>query len=83
MAFNRQKSKNRREGGNFFSIPYAVIESPNFQKLSGSAAKLLVQMGSQIRFQKGGTKNNGDLCVSWSVMKQQLAFQGYPAKSQR
>lgn len=70
MALNRQKSQGRRDGDKFFALPYAVIESPNFQKLSGSAVKLLVQMGHQLRFQKGGTKNNGDLCVSWSVMKE-------------
>ena len=71
MALNRDKSKGRRDGDKFFALPYAVIESFNFQKLSGYAVKLLVQMGHKLRFQKGGTKNNGDLCVSWSVMKEQ------------
>ncbi|WP_419536409.1 hypothetical protein [Endozoicomonas sp.] len=71
MALNRQKAKGRRESGHFAAIPHALIQSGNFQRMSGNAVKLLVQMIEQLRFQKGGgTKNNGDLCVSWSVMRE-------------
>ena len=70
MAMDRLKAKGRREEGRFAAIPHAIINSPNFQKINGNAAKLLLQMTEQLRFEKGGgTKNNGDLCISWSIMK--------------
>lgn len=70
MAITRSKAKGRREGGNFAVLPHAVINSQNFMQASGFAIKLLMQMMAQLRFEKdGGTKNNGDLCVSWSLMK--------------
>ena len=70
MAMDRLKAKGRREAGRFAAIPHAIINSPNFQKANGYAIKLLIQMAEQLRFEKGGgTKNNGDLCVSWSLMK--------------
>ena len=70
MAMNRLKAKGRREAGGFAAIPHAIIDSPNFRKMKGNAVKLLVQMVELLRFEKGGgTKNNGDLCISWSVMQ--------------
>ena len=70
MVMNRQKAKGRRESGNFALLPFNLINSPNFQNASGYAVKLLVQMMEQLRFEKGGgTRNNGDLCISWSLMK--------------
>ncbi|OED45238.1 hypothetical protein ACH42_05250 [Endozoicomonas sp. (ex Bugula neritina AB1)] len=72
MAFNRAKNNKRRTNGHFALLPYAVISSPNFRLMSGFAVKLLIQMMAQIRFRKGGeTRNNGDLCVSWTLMKDQ------------
>ncbi|WP_419533341.1 hypothetical protein [Endozoicomonas sp.] len=70
MAMNREKAKGRKEGGHFVAIPHAIINSSNFRKMGGYAVKLLTQMIEQLRYVKGGgTKNNGDLCVSWSLMK--------------
>lgn len=70
MAMSRLKAKGRRESGRYAIVPHDIISSPNFQKMNGNAVKLLLQLMEQLRFKKGaGPSNNGDLCVSWSVMK--------------
>ena len=48
-----------------------VLNHPDYLGLSGNAVKLLVQLAYQYR-----GKNNGDLTVSWSVMRKR----GFRAK---
>jgi hypothetical protein len=67
MAFNRQKAVGRRESGTFVALPTAVLQSDNFKTLSPSAKNLFFCLLSQLRFGKGGTKNNGDLCATHSI----------------
>ena len=70
MAINRRTVKGRKEGGGFAAIPHAIIASSNYKKMGGNAVKLLTQIVGKLRFSKDKTtKNNGDLCVSWSLMK--------------
>lgn len=66
----RQKAKSRRESGVFLAVPMAVITSDNYRKMSAKAVKLLFDVAAQIRFRQGGTVNNGDLCITESIMKQ-------------
>ncbi len=63
MARTRRKIVGRSDGGGFFALPQAVLESPNYPMLSAHAVKLLCDMGAQF---KG--KNNGDLSATWSLM---------------
>jgi DNA-binding MarR family transcriptional regulator len=56
----RQRAKGRSEGGSFLAIPHEVMDSPNFRALSGSAIRLLLELGRQYR-----GYNNGDLCATW------------------
>lgn len=56
--------KGRRRTPPFVALQHRVLASPNFVALSPRAVKLLMDVCSQYR----GT-NNGDLCVTWSLMK--------------
>jgi hypothetical protein len=56
----------------FFGIPYNMLQSPNYIRLSGNAIKLLVDLGMQYN-----GSNNGDLCATWSMMKER----GWKSKS--
>lgn len=64
MTFNRRKHKGRSEGGTFFTIPHAVMDSPNWRALPTRALKLVCDLGRQYR-----GNNNGDLCAAWKVLK--------------
>lgn len=64
MNRSRRKYKGRTDSGGFFQLPHAVMDSPNFGALSGSAVKLLTALGRQYC----GT-NNGDLSAAWRIMK--------------
>ncbi len=65
MARNRSKAKSRGSGGGGFgALPRVVWEHPDYGNLSGSAAKLLMDLACQY---KGN--NNGDLTVAHSVLK--------------
>ena len=64
------KAKGRRESGAFLAIPFSVITSDNYRKLSAKGVKLLFDVASQIRMKQGGTINNGDLCITVKVMKE-------------
>ncbi|TDK26175.1 hypothetical protein E2F46_06145 [Luteimonas aestuarii] len=55
-ARKRNRQKGRREGGSFLAIPHAVLESENWKRCSGTAAKLLIDIAGLYR-----GKNNGDL----------------------
>lgn len=64
------KAKGRRESGAFLAIPFNVITSDNYRKLSAKGVKLLFDVASQLRMKRGGTINNGDLCITAKVMKE-------------
>lgn len=71
MPRTRIKAKSRRESGGFVPLPFHVLENKNFILLSAKATKLLIDICSQIRFKGSeGIKNNGDLCATFSVMKE-------------
>ena len=71
MPRTKIKSKSRRESGIFIPLPIHVLDSKNYIMLSAKAVKLLIDLCSQLRFQgSDGTKNNGDLCAAFSVMKE-------------
>lgn len=57
-------SSERRELGGFAALPHCLLESEVYIRLSAHAVKLLIDLLAQF---KGF--NNGDLCLSWSIMK--------------
>lgn len=57
-------AKGKREPGGFVAMPYTVIRSDSYARLSAHAVKLLNDLMAQY---KGD--NNGDLCAAWSMMK--------------
>tara|TARA_R110001583_G_scaffold195485_1_gene374109 strand:- start:1735 stop:2145 length:411 start_codon:yes stop_codon:yes gene_type:complete len=65
MAGKWERNNNRKQSGQYFGLPHAVMASPNYIRLSSHAVKLLNDLG----FQYNG-KNNGDLCATWSMMIQ-------------
>jgi len=65
------KAKGRREGGAFVPMPCDVLSHQNFMILTGNALRMLMYLCSQLRFKKGGTINNGDLCATISMMREQ------------
>ena len=69
MAYTRQKAKGRREKGAFVPLPCNVLDHLNFINLTPKGTRLLFDICSQLRFKEGGPANNGDLCVTLSVMK--------------
>ena len=58
------KFTGRAQSWSFLRLPHYIVESEQFDALSGSAAKLLVQIGAKYR----GT-NNGSLGVPWEEMR--------------
>ena len=65
MGKNRFKdAQARREGGGFVPLPFVVIRSQSFTRLSAHAVKLLNDLLAQY---KGD--NNGDLCAAWTLMQ--------------
>lgn len=68
MAQTRLKAKGRRESGAFIPLPVSVLNHQNFYGLSPKAVKMLIDLCAQLRFKKGGTINNGDLCATFSLM---------------
>lgn len=64
MSRSRVRHKSRAESGGYFALPHAVMASPNFRGLSGSAVKLLCDLGGQYR-----GNNNGDLSAAWRIMR--------------
>ena len=67
------RSKGRREKGPFSMLPHQVMDSPNYRVLSHRAVRLLTDLCRQYN-----GRNNGDLCASYSVMKQR----GWSSKDQ-
>ncbi|MCW8918063.1 MAG: hypothetical protein OQL08_04545 [Gammaproteobacteria bacterium] len=74
MADRLIKAKGRRTSGVFVPLPAAVLTHPNFISLSHKAVKLLLDMLSQLRLKEGGTKNNGDICIAWSIMSEERGW---------
>ena len=64
MTDRRAKIKNRRPEGQWMKLPYSVLESANFTKLSASAVKLLIDLFHQYR-----GRNNGELLTARSYMR--------------
>jgi hypothetical protein len=69
MARTLLKAKGRRESGAFVPFPVTVLNHENFLRLSAKAVKLLLDLCAQLRFKRGGSVNNGDLCAALSVMQ--------------
>jgi len=55
----RSKHQVSRDAGGFIALPYSVVDSLNFQKLSTNAKALLLEVGRQLR-----KDNNGRLLLS-------------------
>lgn len=65
MGRSRGKAKsNAAIGGGFGALPRVVWEHPDYCQLSGSAAKLLMDLACQYN-----GHNNGNLTVAYSVLK--------------
>ena len=64
VAQSYANRKGRAEKGIFFGLPHKLINTKKYRSLSPHAVKLMVDLGSQYR-----GFNNGDLCLSWSVME--------------
>lgn len=65
---NRNRFKDaqaKREPGQFFPLPVDLIRSQSFSRLSPYAVKLLMDLIAQ-----WNGYNNGDLCATWTLMKQ-------------
>lgn len=63
MARAREKSKNRKTTAAFLAIPKNLLDSEQYASLSAHAVKLFLDLGAQFN-----GKNNGDLCLAWSLM---------------
>ena len=59
-----ERSNNRKQKGQYFGLPHAVMTSPNYIRLSSHGVRLLNDLGLQYN-----GKNNGDLCATWSIME--------------
>lgn len=59
-----QRNKNRKSQGQFLALPANLTGSEKFIELSAHAVKLIVDLGRQYN-----GRNNGDLCMTWSLMK--------------
>ena len=66
MPINQfERNNNRKQRGQYFALPHAVMLSPNYIRLSAYAVKLINDLGLQYN-----GKNNGDLCATMSMMTQ-------------
>ena len=64
MARSLSKSKGRREKGPFLALPRAVVDSPQYARLSAYGVKLLIDLYAQYR-----GNNNGDLSAAYKLMQ--------------
>lgn len=63
---NRFKDNERKRGpGGYAPLPYRVIRSSEFIRLSSYAKSLLIDLLAQYR-----GNNNGDFCLTWRLMKE-------------
>lgn len=63
-GYSKSKGRSSSDGG-YFGVPKNVLKHPNFINLSAHANKLLLDLGEQYL-----GKNNGDLCATWSFMRE-------------
>ena len=70
-SYAKSKGRSNSKIG-YFAIPNCVMDHPNFCRLSGNAAKLLLWFGRQYN---GG--NNGDLSATWK----QVHDRGFKSES--
>ena len=59
-----KEAKQKRGGGAFVPLPFAVLRSQAFARLSPYGMKLLCDLLSQYSL-----SNNGDLCAAWTLMR--------------
>lgn len=64
MSRTLQKSKSRRESGDFILVPKHILESQEYAALTPRAVKLLFDL-----FVQFNGKNNGDFTAAWVVMR--------------
>lgn len=65
MAKNRYKSaKDKRDGGGYIAIPFAVLNGAAYLSLNAYARMLLFDLAAQYR-----GNNNGDLQAAWKLMR--------------
>lgn len=62
---DRIRSKGRASRGAYLGLPHSMTKSDQWAALTNAEVRLLIDIGSQY---KG--HNNGDLCASFSVMKE-------------
>jgi len=60
------KTKGRATYKQFMGIPKQVLESDSYKLLNAWSVKVIVDIAKQFN-----GNNNGDLCASWSIMKDQ------------
>lgn len=60
----KENYKDKRESGGFVPLPYCVLRSNSYARLSAYAVKLLNDLLAQYN-----GHNNGDLCATWSLME--------------
>ena len=72
MAKRRIFTEKYRGDKRFIPLPRRVLESPEFSMLSPTETKLIIDMLSMCN-----GKNNGDLCITFSMMKER----GWKSKS--
>jgi hypothetical protein len=58
-----KEAKAKRERGGFVALPFVVIRSESWSRLSAHAIKLLCDLLAQYR-----GDNNGDLTCAWTIM---------------
>ena len=66
MARTRLNIRKRLESGTFLRVPTDVLKCAAFRSLSTKAKALILDIGVQYN-----GHNNGHLCASWTLMKQQ------------
>ena len=60
----RLKDKGHKLGYTFVALPRPVLDSPNWQRCSGTAIKLLCDLARQYN-----GHNNGDLCAAMGILR--------------
>jgi hypothetical protein len=62
---NKSRRKLPSKDGGFLTVPKTVLRHPNYILLSPHARMLLLDLGEQFI-----GLNNGDLCATWSMMRE-------------
>lgn len=72
MARKNNHGKKKSFSGQYMQLPYAVLDSLNYRKLSPSAKQLLIDI-----FRQHNGRNNGDLSASFKIIQKR----GWKSKS--